>query len=116
MNKDTIILFGAGAAIPWGGPTTSDLTEVTRKSAASFKGNNIAQNATEFILQRLITHGIDEFDINFETIISVIEELIMHHAYIDAVKKIPSISQGFFSTELCADFWNFSVEGGKTWI
>jgi hypothetical protein len=54
MKKRSVFLFGAGAAISWKGPFTSEITQLIRESG--FKTND-GTRITEFIYQTLISAG-----------------------------------------------------------
>lgn len=73
-NKNrSVFLFGAGSAISWGGPPTSELTKLICKSG--FK-NKEDEYITKVIFDWLVKYsGLDEWDVNFETIINVIEDI-----------------------------------------
>lgn len=110
-NRRSVVLFGAGAAIDWGGPPTSYLTELTRTSGSSFLTKD-AEQVTKFIYNSLLNSGHKADETNFETIINAIEELIVHYAYFNAKEKTPSISKVLFNS-FGDDFWNFSIAGGE---
>ncbi|RYG21151.1 MAG: hypothetical protein EOO07_03325, partial [Chitinophagaceae bacterium] len=73
MNKKrNVILFGAGAVIDWGGPKTHDLTKLIRERGFFTKDGTT--RITDFIYNKVLeAPGYNEKDINFETIINVIE-------------------------------------------
>lgn len=77
-NKRILILLGAGAADPWCGPSSSNLTK-SLKSEISLK-TTTGFNIVEFISDQLekILNKEDNEKINFETIINVIERLYYH--------------------------------------
>lgn len=110
-KERTVILFGAGAVIDWGGPKTIDLTSLIRKSG--FNCINNQTKITEFIYQTLIGTGYNDIDINFETIINVIEELIVYYAYYDKDKELSSLNKSFFSPRFEDIILNFSIQGGQ---
>ena len=115
MNKKrTVVLFGAGAVISWGGPKTSELTKlIIKDSAPQFICNDGKTKVTEFIYHILLKNGYKEEEINFETIISVIEELIIHYAYFDNKKELPSLHKYFFYSNFEEIISNFSIHGGQ---
>ena len=115
MNKKrTVVLFGAGAVISWGGPKTSELTKlIIKDSAPQFICNDGKTKVTEFIYHILLKNGYKEEEINFETIISVIEELIIHYAYFDNKKELPSLHKSFFYSNFEEIISNFSIHGGQ---
>jgi hypothetical protein len=57
--------------------------------------------------------GFDEGDINFETIINIIEEYIVYYSYYNSKKEIPSLSKTFFSSRFEEMILNFSIHGGE---
>lgn len=111
-KKNTIILFGAGAAIPWGGPTTNDLTEMIINTG--FKTVNGDKYITEFIYEELLLNGFKEDQINFETVINIIEELIVYNAHFDWQKKIPGHLQGFLDLKHTQTLYNYSFRNKYT--
>lgn len=69
----SVFLFGAGSAISWGGPPTSELTELICKSG--FK-NKEGEYITRVIFDWLVKYsGLDKWEVNFETIINAIEDI-----------------------------------------
>lgn len=108
-NKNrTVILFGAGAVRDFRGPTTGELTELI-KSCGFYCSDNKTR-ITEFISRVLKEKGYDEDKINFETIINVVEDFIIHYSN---TNKIPSLSKTFFSSRFENDLLNFSIVGGE---
>lgn len=77
MKDKTVYLFGAGAVIPWKGPTTSSLTELIRNTGFFCKSSN--KRVTQKIYELLLNYYPDS-EINFETILNVIEELLIFHS------------------------------------
>ncbi|MEQ9300100.1 MAG: SIR2 family protein [Cyclobacteriaceae bacterium] len=76
-KKKVVYLFGAGAAIPWDGPKTSDLTSAILNSGFYCKDGKTRVTQKVFDVLSL---SFDESEINFETIMSVLEELIVIHS------------------------------------
>lgn len=111
MKKRGVFLFGAGAVLEWGGPTTLELTKLVRESG--FPIADSKTKVTEFIYQKLISFGYSPDEINFETIISVIEELIIFYSEFDKEKQIPSILAPFFSFNWRDELLNYNIKGGK---
>jgi hypothetical protein len=111
MKKRSVFLFGAGAAISWKGPFTSEITQLIRESG--FKTND-GTRITEFIYQTLISAGYAENDINFETIINVVEELNIFYSNFDYSKKrqLKSLMRCFLNPQFTKDIFNFSIDGG----
>jgi hypothetical protein len=109
-QKRTVILFGSGAALAWGSPTTFDLTTIVRERG--FKTTDNSTTITEFIYATLRAYGYSESDVNFETIISVIEELIVY--YSQSGTQIPSLLSVFMTPRFEKELLNYSVKGGAT--
>lgn len=107
-----IFLFGAGAVIDWGAPKTDEITELVRESGFTLKDSETT--ITEFIFQRLVDTGYDpKEEINFETIINVIEELIVYYSEFNKNKQTPSLIKVFLSANDLCQIFNYSIEGGK---
>lgn len=111
LKKRKVFLFGAGATLDWKSPKTSELTELVLKSG--FKTIDNKTTITEFIYRRLLANGYSSNEINFETLINVIEELIVFYSPFNAEKKVPSILSCFFHPDCERELLNFSVEGGE---
>jgi hypothetical protein len=92
-KKRAVFLFGAGATLAWNSPTTSELTELVRTTG--FKCADNSTRITEFIYATLIANGYPSRDVNFETIISVVEDLIIHYSKFDTDLPVASISSVF---------------------
>jgi len=110
MSRRVVFLFGAGAALSWNSPKTSELTKLIRESG--FKTTDNKTYITEFIFQTLITNGYPEADINFETIINVIEELMVYYSPFNALMNTPSLMRCFSSPYFEDEIFNFSIKGG----
>ncbi len=112
MNKKRqVYLFGAGAVIDWGGPKTTELTKLVRETGVPLKNSGI--KITEFIYQKLINAGFDsKSDINFETIISVIEELLVYYSEFNTDRS-PSLLKPFLRPYDLNKIFNYSIIGGK---
>lgn len=109
-NKRTVFLFGAGATLAWNSPTTSELTDLVRTS-----GFNCADNTTritEFIYSTLLANGYPSRNVNFETIISVIEDLIIYYSKFDKDLPAESISSVFLAPRYEKELLNYSIIGG----
>lgn len=107
-----VVLFGAGAVIDWGGPKTPDLTRLVRERGFYTKDGKT--RITEFIYQKLVeVPGYSDQDINFETIINVIEELIVYYANHGLRNKIPALMKPFFNINFESEILNFSIIGGE---
>jgi hypothetical protein len=113
-RKRIVILFGAGAAVDWNGPKTPDLTKLVRESAPQFICNDSNTSITEFIYRTLKESGYTESEVNFETIIAVIEELIIHFSLQNKANGTPSLSNAFFNSRFDEILLNFSIEKNKT--
>lgn len=109
-KERNVFLFGAGAALSWGGPTTNDLTDVVLSSGFKLPDNKTT--ITKFIYDHLLSKGYSATDVNFETVINVIEELISYFARFSIYKKMPSLLKCFFELDCDRDFLNFSIKGG----
>lgn len=107
-----VFLYGAGAVIDWDAPKTDDLTKLVRK--CGFTLRNSDTRITEFIYQRLIDARYDpESEINFETIINVIEELLVYYSEFNNQKQTPSLLKVFLNENDLCQIFNYSIEGGK---
>jgi len=109
-NKKSVFLFGSGASVLWNSPSTPELTELVRNSG--FKTTDNKLFITEFIFQKLVANGYEEADINFETIINVIEEWIVYYSQFDGEKKTSSLMGCFFTPCFDEEIFNFSIKGG----
>lgn len=111
MKKEkAVYLFGAGAAIPWKGPKTSDLTRDILNSG--FYCSDGKTRVTKRIFEVLLSN-FEEADVNFETIMNVLEELIALHSSKD-YKRSNSFLFPFIETkDSLDDIYNFKVKGGK---
>ncbi|KUO64478.1 MAG: hypothetical protein APF83_03235 [Lutibacter sp. BRH_c52] len=112
MKKQTkIFLFGAGAIIDWNGPTTPELTKLVRESGFTIK--NSTTRITEFIYSRLIKNGFTEEEVNFETIINVIEELSIYYSEHNKNTHTPSILRTFLKDDDLDSILNYTIEGSQ---
>ncbi len=106
MSKRNVFLFGAGAAIDWGGPKTSCLTDLLTK--VGFKAKD-GKTITSKIKETLDANG---FSTNFETILSVIEELIIYFSGFQKSSGNKSFINLFFcQNNLLSSFSNYSIVG-----
>jgi SIR2-like domain len=117
MSKKRIVfLFGAGATLDWGSPLTSELTALILQSGFKITGNK--KTITQFIYDTLLANGFKKADVTFETIINVIEELIVYYGsfnygeYFES-NKLPSLVSCFFKPLFEKKLLNFSIEGGE---
>ncbi len=109
-KKREVFLFGAGAVIDWKGPTTPDLTKLIRESGFTIKDSDV--RITEFIYQRLRKCGYADVEVNFETIINIIEELIIYNSEFNKHKRTPSLLKSFLSENDLCSIYNYSIKGG----
>jgi hypothetical protein len=115
LNKSCVFLFGAGAVLDWGAPSTPDLTELVRKSGFCLRDSELT--ITEFIYQKLLNSpGFLKSCINFETIINVIDDLIIYYSYFDYQPftenppKKESLQSIFFTNKYGDEILDFSIE------
>ncbi|MBS9525249.1 SIR2 family protein [Litoribacter alkaliphilus] len=106
-----VILFGAGATLSWNSPKTYELTTLVRKSG--FKTTDNQTTITEYLFQALLKSGYSENDINFETIINLIEELTVYYSWFDSEKKLPSLIGCLLTPRFEKEIFNFSIKGGE---
>ncbi|HTO14798.1 MAG TPA: hypothetical protein VLZ83_03465 [Edaphocola sp.] len=110
-RQRNVLLFGAGAVIDWKAPFTYQLTDLVRRSGFLITDNKTT--ITDFIYKQLKeSNNYSDADINFETIINVIEELIVYYSSFNARQKLPSIPHIIFSSKFEDELLNFSIEGG----
>lgn len=107
-KKRTVILFGAGAVIDWGGPKTDEITTLIRNSG--FWAKDGKTRITEFIYQRLLESGFSADEVNFETIFNVLEELISYYANQVGSKDLPSYIRSFFTPIFENELLNFEKD------
>ncbi len=110
-KKRTVFLFGAGATLAWNSPTTSELTDLVRTTG--FKCADNTTRITEFIYSTLLANGYPSRNVNFETIISVVEDLIIYYSKFDKDLPVESISKVFLAPRYEKELLNYSVAGGK---
>jgi hypothetical protein len=105
MEKRIVFLLGAGAALDWhNAPTTNVITQ--RLIKGGFK-NKKGKTVTSVIYEWLLNKSEGKGDINFETIINVIEDFI-HYWSLDDSTQIHGLS--YFigrDSEKWEDFINF---------
>lgn len=113
-QKHSVFLFGAGAVLSWGAPKTLELTKIVLNSGFLIKGEDVT--ITQFIYDVLLNNGYQESDINFETIINVIEELIVFYSKFDyrswKSPGIPSLPRCFSDAIFEDKLLNFEIVGG----
>ncbi|HXQ33672.1 MAG TPA: hypothetical protein VN843_06590 [Anaerolineales bacterium] len=108
-KKRAVFLFGAGATFEWNSPTTRELTDLIRETG--FRTSNNTTTITDFIYSTLLESGYPSHAINFETIISVIEELVVYYSKFDTNLTVPSISNVFLTARHEKQLLNYSIEG-----
>jgi len=105
MEKRFVFLLGAGAALDWhNAPTTNVITQ--RLIKGGFK-NKKGKTVTSVIYEWLHNKSESKNDINFETIINVIEDFV-HYWSLDDSNQIHGLS--YFigrDSEEWEDFINF---------
>jgi len=84
-KEKILLLFGAGATIPWGGKTSIELTNdiiKTEKYTYRLKKSN---ECIGFALKRFLSqyYRISEDSVNFEMILEVIEDIWSHYYHKD---------------------------------
>lgn len=77
MAKRITFLLGNGAAIPWGAPTTEDVTRYLCQNR-NFPKTRDGENICQYLKDKIVENGYDADKITFETIISVLEELYQY--------------------------------------
>jgi hypothetical protein len=102
-----VVLFGAGSAISWGGPSTFELTELTLSTGFNCCDNKT--RITKFLFDSLLSAGYRSTEITFETIINLIEELIVYYSPVDSKGKTPSLLKVLFSSHFEDKILNYSV-------
>jgi len=111
MKKRNVFLFGAGAAMPWGGPSTGLLTESVRSSGFFMKDGRT--RITDYIYNELLKQGYQPWEANFETIINVVEELIIYHSSFNGTVNTNSLFKTFMELKNSENLLNFAVHGEK---
>lgn len=109
-----VFLLGAGATMGLNSPSTYNLTQLIIKSG--FKTRDNKTTITEYLYQALLNSGYSENDINFETIINLIEELIVYYSYFSVENERPSLLNCLFSPKyenFEDEIFNFSIKGGE---
>ena len=105
-----MFLFGAGAVIDWNAPKTPEITQLIRESGFTLKDSDT--KITEYIFQRLKKYGYTDSEINFETLINVIEELIVYYSVYNKETRTPSLLKAFLSENDLCNIFNYSIKGG----
>ncbi|MRG45348.1 hypothetical protein GFS24_09485 [Chitinophaga sp. SYP-B3965] len=112
-KQKAVFLFGAGATFPWGSPSTKELTDLILDSGFYTRGKE-KKRITKFIYETLLDCGYTSDQVNFETIINIIEELITYYGsfnYLDSgrTEKLPSLISCFTIPHFEAELLNFST-------
>lgn len=111
MKKRNVFLFGAGAAMPWGGPSTDKLTQVIRNSGFFTKDGTT--RITDFIYTELLKNGYKAWEANFETIINVIEEFLIYNSTFNRTGTTDSIFKIFMEFRNAENLLNYKVHGER---
>lgn len=103
-NNRTIILTGAGAAIPWGAPTTSDITKVllADRTFKSYTGQPVG----DWLHHKLTgLYHKDPETVNFETIVNALDYLLTFFSskQRESVSKFKNLMPAFFEEK--DDIW-----------
>lgn len=109
-SKRRTFLFGAGAVYEWNSPSTSKLTEIVLESG--FRVSDEKMTVTRYIYESLLEVHYQAKELNFETIISVIEELLVYYSYYNAERKLPSLLKPFFNPKFEYHLLNFVINDG----
>lgn len=94
----------------WGGPQTRQLTDAIRSVGFTIQGSS--QKLTDYIHQTLIENGYEESEVNFETIINVIEELSIYFSEFNPKNRTPSLLRAFVRGEEMEKVFDFAIKGG----
>lgn len=111
MKKRSVFLFGAGAALSWGGPSTWKLTSIIRNSGFVMKDNKT--KITDSIYNELKAAGYEDGEANFETIINVVEEFIIYYSTFNKAGNTASIFKTFMELKNSDNILNFAVVGER---
>jgi len=130
-KERNIFLFGAGSVIDWGAPKTicegNKLTHLADRNSGQIRNRicclthliretgflcKSGERVSNKIFGILRNNGFSEKEINFETIINVIEELIVYYSDFDNETKSSLIACFVEPSEVMKDILNFEVEGG----
>jgi len=116
MNKErSVFLFGAGATRPWNSPPTSELTSLILESGFEITGSK--KTITRFIYDTLLANGFQQDQVNFETLINVVEELIVYYGrfnYLEFdINRLPSLVSCIFTARFEKQLLNYSVKDGE---
>jgi hypothetical protein len=97
--------------LDWGGPLTSQLTDHIRNTGFTVK--NSSQKLTDYIYQTLLKNEYDKSEVNFETIINVIEELAIYFSEFNGKKQTPSLLRTFVTGDEIKEVFDFGIKGGQ---
>jgi hypothetical protein len=110
-KKRVVILYGAGAAVDFGGPTTPELTELVCQTGRKFLINEEfeqGKRVTEYIYETLKKPSRNHDLVNFESIISAVEELYNYYLHLSGWPKVPGVFHSLFELKNLV-FGNFRL-------
>lgn len=107
-KKKVVYLFGAGAVIPWNGPKTSDLTTAILNSGFYCKDGKT--RVTQKIFD-VLTKSFDKSEINFETVMNVLEELLVLHSSHNYFETNSFLFPFIKTKDSLDELFNFEVNG-----
>ncbi len=129
--KRNVFLFGAGAVIDWGAPKTlcngDKLTFLPERETGEIKNRvcclthlirergfktKSGERISNKIYETLKHNGFSEHDINFETIINIIDELITYYSNFGNNTKTSLMKCFINASEIMDDILNFEIVGG----
>lgn len=90
QKKKITFLLGAGAALPWGGPMTNDLTNLIISDDYFKITNSSKETLGKYLYDRLCGfYEANKDEINFETILGFLESLIEYYTAANATNPSP---------------------------
>ena len=90
QKKKITFLLGAGAALPWGGPMTNDLTNLIISDDYFKITNSSKETLGKYLYDRLCGfYEANKDEINFETILGFLESLIEYYTAANATNASP---------------------------
>lgn len=117
MKKSTVFLFGAGSTIAWKSPSTDELTKIIIDCGFRTKDNS--KFITQLIYDQLIDVVKDKKLINFETILSVIDELSIFYSRFSKFNYNHSLLKVLYDLKFSDEVLNFEITNQdylNTWI
>jgi SIR2-like domain len=115
-KKKVLIFLGAGAAIPWGGPKTSEINRIFIEDTyyQAMNGKSIGNYVNDILNEY---YGLKE-SVNFETIISLFERVLHYHIDMRAEGGTNALFTSFtpiiFSLQkMIADLKDYKIEAGR---